>query len=122
MNYYVMVLKRYADFNGRSRRSEYWYFALFNIIISFVLGFIDGFMGMAGGFVGVLSGIYALVVLIPGIAVSVRRLHDVGKSGWMLLIGLIPVIGIIWLLVLFLTDSKAGSNEYGDNPKEVSAA
>ena len=88
MNWYLKVLKQYADFNGRARRTEYWMFALFNFIISFVLGFIDGFIGFLGPEIGigVLGGLYSLLVLIPGLAVSVRRLHDVGKCGWMLLI------------------------------------
>ena len=121
MNWYLKVLKQYADFNGRARRTEYWMFALFNFIISFVLGFIDGFIGFLGPEIGigVLGGLYSLLVLIPGLAVSVRRLHDVGKSGWMLLIVLIPLIGLIWLLVLMVSDSKPGENQYGPNPKEV---
>lgn len=119
MNWYLKVLRQYADFSGRARRKEYWMFALINFIIAFVLGMIDGMVGSADPLTGYgfISGVYALAVLIPGIAVSVRRLHDIGKSGWMLLIVLIPIIGVIWLLVLLLTDSEAGTNKYGANPK-----
>ena len=121
MNWYLKVLKQYADFNGRARRTEYWMFVLFNIIIVFVLGFIDGIIGTSGTQIGigVLGGLYSLAVLIPGLAVSVRRLHDVGKSGWMILIALIPIIGAIWLLVLMLIGGNAGENKYGANPKET---
>jgi uncharacterized membrane protein YhaH (DUF805 family) len=106
MNYYLKVLQNYATFNGRARRSEYWYFVLFNVIISFVLGFVGGMMGST-----ILSSIYSLAVLIPGIAVGVRRMHDVGKSGWFVLI---PVYG----LILACTDGEAGENMYGPNPKD----
>ena len=122
MHYYLSVLKKYAVFSGRAQRAEYWYFFLFSIIISFVLGIIDGVIGFGVGTImgmGILSGIYSLAVLIPGLAVSVRRLHDIGKSGWMLLILLIPLIGIIWLLILFVINSDPGENKYGPNPKGV---
>ncbi len=119
MNYYLSVLKKYAVFSGRSQRAEYWYFVLFHIIIVFVLGFIDGIIGTndpVSGY-GLISVLYVLAVLIPVIAAGVRRLHDVGKSGWMLLVGLIPLIGAIWLLVLMVKDSSPDNNKYGPNPK-----
>ncbi|OYT16867.1 MAG: hypothetical protein B7C24_05510 [Bacteroidetes bacterium 4572_77] len=119
MEWYLMVLKKYAEFNGRSRRKEYWMFVLFNMIISFALISVEHLLGIAtsyGG--GFLSNIYSLAILIPSIAVGVRRLHDIGKSGWWLLIGLIPVIGWIWIIILLATDGLPGSNEYGTNPKE----
>lgn len=118
MNHYLSVLKKYAVFSGRSRRAEYWYFVLFNFIIMIVLGVIGA---MAGNKFNFLGGVYGLAVLIPGIAVAVRRLHDTGKSGWMLLIALIPLIGPIWLLVLMATDSTPGDNKYGQNPKGITA-
>jgi len=124
MNYYLSVLKKYAEFSGRSQRAEYWYFVLFNIIIVFVLGFIDGIIGTfdpVSGY-GLISGLYTLAVLIPAIAVGVRRLHDVGKSGWMLLIGLIPLIGFIWLIILMVIDSNPVNNKYGPNPKWIKTA
>ncbi len=113
MNWYLKVFRQYADFSGRARRTEYWMFALFNIIIASVLMAID--LGL--GTYGALYSIYGLVVLIPGLAVAVRRLHDVGKSGWFLLVGLIPLIGAIWLLILMVTDSQIGPNKWGENPK-----
>ena len=94
-------------------------FFLINAIIVAVLTLIDRFTGTYNfdwGY-GMLSGLYSLGVLIPGIAVAARRLHDTGKSGWMLLLAFIPIIGAIWLLVLFVTDSDPGSNKYGPNPK-----
>jgi len=120
MNWYLKVLKQYADFNGRARRKEYWMFTIFNIIFGGIAMTLDSVFGIAieGVGYGPLYGIYALVLFIPGLAVAVRRLHDIGKSGWMLLITLIPLIGVIWLLVLLLTDSNSEENLYGANPKE----
>ena len=119
MNWYLKVLRQYADFNGRARRQEYWMFFLFNVIFGIVAMVLDNILGLANPMVGYgpLYGIYSLAVLIPGLAVAARRLHDVGKSGWMLLIALIPLIGGIWLLVLLLGDSQPGENKYGPNPK-----
>lgn len=119
MNWYFEVLKKYADFSGRARRKEYWFFTLFNLIISLALGFADGMLGLAhsSGW-GPLGGIYTLAVLIPGLAVSVRRLHDTGRSGWYLLMAFIPCVGGIILLIYFIEDSQPGDNEYGPNPKQ----
>lgn len=117
MYWYLEVLKKYAVFSGRARRKEYWLFFLFNIIITFVLGFIEGLAGSAG----VLASIYGLAVMIPGIAVSVRRLHDTSRSGWWLLIGLIPLLGAIVLLVFMVQDSQPDENQYGANPKAATA-
>jgi uncharacterized membrane protein YhaH (DUF805 family) len=114
MEWYVKVMKQYADFNGRARRKEYWMFVLFNIIASVILGAIGSLIGTTA-----LNSIYSLAVLIPSIAVGVRRLHDTGKSGWMLLVAFIPVIGFIWLLILLVTNGTPGENQYGANPKEV---
>lgn len=123
MNWYLQVLKKYAEFSGRARRKEYWMFALFNIIFLVLAIILDNVLGTAikGVGYGLFYILYALAVLIPGLAVAVRRLHDVGKSGWMMLIALIPLIGAIWLLVLMVIDSNPGENEYGPNPKEVLA-
>jgi len=123
MNWYLAVLKKYAEFSGRARRQEYWMFFLVNIIISIILAVIDK---MAGSFseaagMGVLGGLYSLAILIPSIAVSMRRLHDTDRSGWWLLIGLIPVIGAIVLIVFLVQDSKLGPNRFGPNPKEAAA-
>lgn len=121
MNWYLKVLKQYADFSGRARRKEYWMFVLFNMIFAIVAMILDNVLGIAmeGIGYGPLYGLYVLAMLIPGLAVAVRRLHDVGKSGWMILIALIPLIGTIWLLVLMVTDSNPGENQYGQNPKEA---
>ncbi len=114
MEWYLKVLRQYADFEGRARRKEFWMFALFNIIFRILALVLDGLLGTGAIFILV----YVVAMIIPGLAVAVRRLHDVGKSGWMYLIALIPLVGAIWLLVLFVTDSEPGANQYGPNPKE----
>jgi len=123
MNWYLEAFRKFADFSGRARRKEYWMFVLFNVIISIVLSFADRALGLVSrdGGTGLLSGIYTLIVLIPGIAVAVRRLHDTGRTGWFILLGLIPCVGGIILLVFALQDSDMGTNEYGPNPKEEMA-
>lgn len=123
MNWYLEVLKKYAVFSGRARRKEYWFFALFNIIFTIAIAIIDG---MVGTFdpetgMGMIGLIYALAVLLPSIAVTVRRLHDIGKSGWWMLIALIPLLGIIILLIFAVMDSKPEENQYGINPKAEAA-
>jgi len=120
VNWYLDVLKKYAVFNGRARRKEYWYFVLFNIIVSVILAVIDGMTGSfsADAGVGILSGIYSLAVFIPTAAVTFRRLHDTGRSGWWLLMVLLPFIGAIVLLIFMVQDSKPGENRFGPNPKE----
>ncbi len=122
MNYYKKVLQNYANFTGRARRSEYWYFALFNFLITLGCLIVDTVLGTRYADVGVVQFLYGLAVLIPSLAVGVRRLHDVGKSGWFFFIVLIPIVGAIWLLVLFATNSHAGENQYGPNPKEQESA
>ncbi len=119
MNWYLKVLKNYAVFNGRARRKEYWMFSLFNLIFLIIAIILDNLFGTVINNVGygLFYFLYTIAVLIPSLAVSVRRLHDVGKSGWFLLIVLIPIIGSIWLLVLLVTDGDAEKNKYGDNPK-----
>ncbi|MGO9512368.1 MAG: DUF805 domain-containing protein [Steroidobacteraceae bacterium] len=122
MNWYLDVLKKYAQFSGRARRKEYWFFVLFSAIISLVLMMIDSATGMkvAAGY-GLLSSLYSLAVLIPSLAVAVRRLHDTTRSGWWLLIGFIPLIGAIILIIFFVSDSSPETNEYGPNPKSAAA-
>ena len=123
MNWYLEVLKKYAVFNGRARRKEYWMFFLFNIIISIVLMIVDGIVGTsaAPGAIGLLGGLYMLALLIPGLAVAVRRLHDTGRSGWWILIGLVPFVGGIILIVFMVQDGTPGENQFGKNPKMVTA-
>ena len=124
MEWYLKVMRdNYANFSGRARRKEYWMFVLFQAIVMIVLMILDNVLGLGfdiGGIplgYGVLYTIGALAHFIPGLAVVVRRLHDVGKSGWFYLIALIPLIGIIWLLVLMCTDGDKGDNAYGPDPK-----
>ena len=121
MNWYFEVLKKYAVFDGRARRKEYWFFALFNFIFTLVLSAIDGMFGTfnAESAIGVLSSIYVLAVFLPAIGVTIRRLHDTDRSGWWILISLIPVIGAIWVFVLLVLDGTAGQNQYGPDPKGV---
>ena len=114
MYWYIEVLRKYTVFTGRARRSEYWYFILFNFLNSFILSLTDITFGMydeVSGY-GVLSTIYGLAVLVPGIAVAIRRMHDVGKSGWFMLI---PIYNII----LAITPGIIGDNEYGPDPKDL---
>jgi uncharacterized membrane protein YhaH (DUF805 family) len=106
------VLKNYVGFQGRARRKEYWMFVLFSVIVSILLSIVDAIASLNS----VLSGLYSLAVLLPSLAVGVRRLHDTGRSGWWLLISLIPLIGTIILLVFLCQDSQE-DNVYGPNPK-----
>ena len=120
MNWYIDALKNYANFQGRARRKAYWMFALFNIIAIVVLIFIEGLIGLRSeGGLGALAGLYLLAVTIPSLALSVRRLHDIGKSGFWFFIQLVPLIGGIWFLILTVKDSQPGTNQYGPNPKGV---
>ena len=115
MKWFLLPFKKYADFSGRSRRKEYWMFYLFNIIIFFVL-YLMIVLDKAKEFDISLFYVYGILIIIPFIAVTVRRLHDVGKSGWFALICLIP-LGGIWIFILLCTDSNPDENEYGPNPK-----
>ncbi len=122
MQWYLEVLRKYAVFAGRARRREFWMFTLVNVLISIALGIIDAILGTTyGAGSGVLQTIYSLAVLIPSLAVGVRRLHDTGRSGWWLLIGLVPCVGFIVLLVFFVSEGHRGDNEYGPDPKAVPA-
>lgn len=117
--YKKVVFENYANFNGRARRSEYWYFVLFNLIFAISAAVLDNVLGINFDPIpyGPIYALYALAMFLPGLAVAVRRLHDVNKSGWFFLIILIPLIGSIWLLVLFCTEGTKGSNNYGADPK-----
>ncbi len=115
MNYYLEVLQKYAVFSGRARRAEYWMFALVNFLVSIALAIVD--VVLFGTTFGIVGALYSLAILIPGLAVSVRRLHDTNRSGWWLLIALIPILGAIALLIFFVQDSDPGDNQYGSNPK-----
>jgi uncharacterized membrane protein YhaH (DUF805 family) len=118
MNWYLEAWKNYANFQGRARRKAFWMFVLFNIIALVVLGLIQGALGLSGesGY-GILTGLYSLAVLLPALSLAVRRLHDTGRSGWWLLIGLLPLVGEIILIVFYALDGQPGENQYGPNPK-----
>lgn len=118
MQWYLKVLTQYADFDGRARRTEFWMFTLVSAVISIVLSLVDGALGTNGAGFGLLGGLYSLAVLIPSLAVSVRRLHDTDRSGWWVLIGLVPLVGAIVLIVFFATDGSPVVNAHGPNPKQ----
>ncbi len=118
MGWYMEVLKKYAVFSGRARRQEYWMFVLINTVVAMVLVLIDSQIGlMSSSGYGVLSGIYSLAILVPSLAVAIRRLHDTDRSGMWYLIAFVPVIGPIALLVFCAQDGNAGVNQFGANPK-----
>ena len=120
MNYFISCIKdKYCCFSGRARRKEYWMFVLFNIIFSFVIGFISVFLANVTNVTAFLylSTIYNLAMILPGLSVGVRRLHDTDKSGLFVLLGLIPIFGVIILLVFMCLDSNPGANRFGPNPK-----
>jgi len=128
MKWFIKVLSHYADFSGRARRTEYWMFVLFNVIFNLVWTFLviagvlvftsdDNNRAMPFIMVSVASLSYYFLMMLPSMSVAVRRLHDLGKSGWMMFVGLIPIAGGIWLLVLMLTEGNKGENEYGPDPK-----
>jgi uncharacterized membrane protein YhaH (DUF805 family) len=118
MYWYLAALKKYAVFSGRAQRKEYWFFYLFNALITLALSSVEVVLGIAPESDRSVSvTLYFLAVLIPIIAVSVRRLHDTGRSGWWLLIGLIPLLGVLILLIFMIQDGEVGQNAYGLNPK-----
>jgi uncharacterized membrane protein YhaH (DUF805 family) len=121
MSWFIEALKKYAVFSGRSRRKEYWYFFLFVVIIGIALSIVDGLIGTyhRSTGAGLLNSIFSLALLIPSIAVSVRRLHDIDRTGWWVLISLVPLIGWIVLLIFHVQDSTPGPNRYGPNPKSA---
>ena len=122
MSWYLDVLRKYAQFDGRSRRMEYWMFTLINIVIGMAIGFVGGTLhiGTAWG-INFLAAVYWIATIIPSVAVSIRRLHDTGRTGWWLLIGFVPFLGFILLVIFALFESDVGTNEYGANPKTAIA-
>jgi uncharacterized membrane protein YhaH (DUF805 family) len=129
MDWYVAAWKKYADFSGRARRKEYWYFGLFNGLVFIVIYLL---IGLLGGFnendaprataipAYVLLALYYLAVIVPSLAVTVRRLHDIDKSGWWIFINFVPAVGGIWFLILMCMDSVPDANQWGPNPKDAS--
>jgi uncharacterized membrane protein YhaH (DUF805 family) len=115
-------LQKYVDFSGRARRSELWFFVLFNVIVGVVASIIDGILGTRSGYgYGVVQSLASLALLLPNLAVGARRLHDTGRSAWWLLIALIPLVGAIILIVFYVQDSQ-GDNQYGPSPKPLGGA
>ena len=125
LEWMLLPLKRYADFSGRSRRKEYWMFVLGVFLAAIVLSIIEGILGMSGmvgGVYGPLTTIFLLAVIIPSIAVQVRRFHDQDKSGWMVLLALIPILGGLAVLIFMCLEGTRGSNRFGPDPKDPASA
>ncbi|ORE89690.1 DUF805 domain-containing protein [Aurantimonas sp. 22II-16-19i] len=135
MSILLQPYQRFFDFSGRSRRKEYWLYILVFYVVMFVLAFVDAALGLGGssqtaldttdGFSasasaegGILTGIWAIANIIPLLACAIRRLHDTDRSGWWVLISLIPLIGTIWLIVLMCLDGTSGRNRFGPDPKD----
>jgi uncharacterized membrane protein YhaH (DUF805 family) len=121
MQWYLKVLRQYSDFSGRARRTEFWMFTLFNVVVAVVLALIDTYLigpELAGGY-GLAGIIYAVITLVPSLAVGARRLHDTNRSGWWQLIAIVPIIGWIVLIVFWALDGVRGANQHGPNPKEL---
>lgn len=123
MDGFVTAFRRYADFSGRSRRREFWGFMLVYILGCIALAIADVALGLFSGDIGLglLSGLFVLVLLVPSFAVTIRRLHDIDRSGWWYLVGFVPLVGGIVLLVFSLRDGTPGSNRFGENPKGATA-
>ncbi|WP_272970813.1 DUF805 domain-containing protein [Comamonas terrigena] len=121
MDWFLKALKKYSTFSGRAQRAEYWYFVLFYLLIILCASVVDGVTGLYQADIG--AGLFGSLafwgLLIPCIAVGVRRLHDTGRSGWWMLLWVVPLVGTIAWLVFTLQDSTPGANEYGPNPKET---
>jgi uncharacterized membrane protein YhaH (DUF805 family) len=123
-NYFMDTIKnRYADFDGRARRSEFWYFLLFYMAITFGVMIVAGGLAMISPELGLVAPVLLIILslglLIPNLALCIRRLHDTNKSGWMLLIGFIPLVGSIILIVFYATEGDRGQNQYGPDPKSL---
>lgn len=127
MRWMVMPLRRYADFSGRSRRKEYWMFVLFNMIVGAVIGLLGAWGAESRLFSSeeeimlyftATLGVYLLLTFIPGLAVTVRRLHDTDRSGWNILWGLIPLVGALVLIFMYVTEGTPGPNRFGEDPIE----
>ena len=125
LDWMMMPLKRYTDFAGRSRRKEYWMFLLGVIIAAIILGIVEGILGlsgMVGGVYGPLTTLFLLAIIIPSIAVQVRRFHDQDKSGWFVLLSLIPFVGGLIVLVFMFLEGTKGPNRFGPDPKDPGSA
>jgi uncharacterized membrane protein YhaH (DUF805 family) len=122
MKWFIKCIKQYADFKGRARRKEYWMFTLFYLLFLLPLALLVGIeigLEIEVRIFTILFVLFIFALIVPTYAVTARRLHDTGRSGWWILINFIPYIGGIWLFVLTCLDSKPGTNKWGDNPKEI---
>lgn len=123
MNWFLLAMGKYADFSGRARRKEFWFFYLFYFTFTLLVAGLDvalgTFVGETG--VGVFFCLFGLAMALPSNAVIVRRLHDTGRSGWWWFVGLIPTVGLLWLAVLMVLDGEAGDNHFGPDPKQRGA-
>ena len=127
MSWFVGAVKKYAVFAGRARRKEFWFFYLFYVIFALAAASVDSVLGTEYSVaetasIGLFSSVFVIAMMLPTFAVLARRLHDIGRSGWWILIGLIPIIGAIVLLIFTVRDSQEGENRFGPNPKEAAAA
>ena len=127
MSWFVGAVKKYAVFAGRARRKEFWFFYLFYVIFALAAAIVDAVLGTEYSVaetasIGLFSSVFVIAMMLPTFAVLARRLHDIGRSGWWILIGLIPIIGAIVLLIFTVRDSQEGGNRFGPNPKEAAAA
>lgn len=121
MNYYLSVLKKYAVFEGRASRAEFWYFVLFNLIVGILVSVVGHFV-TGGGKNNFFFALYALVVLLPGLGVTIRRLHDISRKGWWIFIWAVPLVGPIILIVFLTQNGHTGPNQYGADPKGVAVS
>ena len=120
MSWFIKAItQNYCNFSGRAQRAEYWYFMLFVNIVALGLGFTFGFSGVEPGTFMIIEIILALGIILPSLGVQVRRLHDVGKSGWFWFINFIPLVGFLIVLIWACEDSQPGDNQYGPNPKGI---
>lgn len=122
MYWFIKAMKQYADFKGRAQRAEYWYFSLFYILIYVAALFIDEVLGTKSqhkGGTGLVTFLTIAALLVPALAVGARRMHDIGKSGWWLLISMIPIIGSLMFIAFAVRDSEPGPNRFGASPKQV---
>ena len=125
LDWMMMPLKRYTDFAGRSRRKEYWFFLLGVFIVAILLSIIEGILGlsgMVGGVYGPLTTLFLLGIIIPSIAVQIRRFHDQDKSGWFVLLSFIPFLGGLIVLVFMFLEGTKGPNRFGPDPKDAAGS
>lgn len=121
MNWFISAVRKYAVFDGRARRKEFWFYELFYFVFFIALAWIDRFTGTfdVRNSVGFLSGLFAIAMFLPSLGVTIRRLHDTDRTGWWLLMVFVPFIGLIWLLVLLVLEGTPGDNRFGRDPVQL---